>query len=119
MVSTTGRFTYLNPGIFLSDGDNETVHFAGPMPFAGVIETVVFWTSGALGASLGIDLLDGALNGAGTGVINSSEDNLNGYDINVAVNYGFDAGTILRLLVDNITAKDIGCNATIKIWLPF
>lgn len=113
------EFIYISPSIFISDADNETVAMAGPMPYAGEVDSVMYWTGGAIGASVGIDLIDGGDDGSGSDVIDSSDDNLNGYDLNTGVAYGFDSGTVLKVTVDDITAQDIVVCAMVKLWLPY
>ena len=67
---------------------------------------VSYFTDQALGSSVGVDVVDGATDGNGSGVIDSCSDNLNGSDINdLTTPYDLSAGDYINVVIDNITAS--------------
>lgn len=97
--------------------DNETMGL-GRVWSAGTVVRVVYWTASALGAGAGIDVLDGGTDGSGAAVIDSSSDNLNGWDANdLTTPHALSAGDYLRVKFDNFTTtpNDIVVDVQIKV----
>lgn len=103
---------------FYPDADNEIRPFC-IVPFPARIREVDWWTGAALGASLGVDLLDGGAAGSGTTGITSSADNLNGYETDDGLSYELTAGFRLRVRFDNYgSATDVGVSVYMELFLP-
>lgn len=84
---------------------------------AGTVVRVVYFTSAALGASMGIDILDGGTDGSGTDVIDSCSDNLNGLDANdLTTPYSLSAGDYVNVKFDAADASvDFVVDIQIKV----
>ncbi len=91
----------------VSATDNETLGISKVWNDCTVVR-VVYWTSGVLGGSNGIDILDGGAAGSGSDIIDSSSDNLDGFDANdLPTPYALSAGDFIRIKFDDFdTAPD-------------
>ncbi len=102
-------------GLTIPDGDDETLDMivmSGP----GLVKHVSFATSGVLGGGLSVDLINAGINGTAVTVAQKSTDNLNGEEDFDGVDDVFQDGTVYRLLVDNITAKDVVCQVEVELY---
>jgi len=94
--------------------DNVTYKIA-KMINAGIVKSVTFNTSAALGSSLGIDIIDGGTAGAGTDVIVACTDNLNGVETKApATAYVLVSGNYLNVKFDD-NAGTIISNVTVIV----
>jgi len=67
---------------------------------------VLYDTSQLIGTTSGIDIVDGGSAGAGTDVIDSCSDNLNGIDYNALTTpYALSAGDYVNVTFDDLTAS--------------
>ena len=92
-----------------SDAENMTIYIC---EWETLLTRVVFCTDAALGANLGVDLIDGGVAGAGTDVIQASSDNLNGSEA-FTLEYLMDLGDRIDLTFDNYAAA-IGITWTVE-----
>lgn len=86
---------------FTRSADNVTTDLV-KLLHAGNVVAVTYFTEGALGATEGIDVIDGGADASGTAVIDSCSDNLDGKDHNVVTPYAMLAGEWLRVKVDDL-----------------
>lgn len=97
-IYTIEHITFSGEGL-----DNQTIKLAR-MWSAGTVVRITYFTDQALGTNLGIDVLDGGTDGAGTTVIDSCSDNLNGLDSNdLTTPLALSAGDYICVKVDDIT----------------
>jgi|GEM_PF-737070 len=108
--------TYTVPLTVAGSFDNQTVKVADLMEPAEVVG-VTYFTAGALGEGLGIDVVDGGADGTGTDVICSCSDNLNGLEVEdtISATHGvLAAGDVINVTIDDL-ASAVYCVVT--IWL--
>ena len=92
--------------------DNQTVK-AAKLKKAGELIRATYFTAGALGSGLGIDVVDGGTDGSGTDVVDSCSDNLNGLDANdISSSNTFSAGDHINVTFDDF-ASAIYCSVTL------
>jgi len=96
--------------------DNQTVKLYKCWSACTVVR-VAYFTNQACGTNLGIDVVDGGTAGAGTTVIDSCSDNLNGSDVNdLTTPYALSAGDYINVTVDDVTASTfISVMITLKV----
>jgi len=102
-IYTIEHITFTSDGAF----DNTTIKLARVWSDCTVIR-ITYFTSQALGTSLGLDVLDGGAAGSGTDVIDSCSDDLSGLDSNdLSTPYALSAGDYICVKADNIAASTI------------
>lgn len=97
--------------------DNQTIDMGAIANDCEVVE-VSYFTNAAAGSGVGIDLVDGGADGSGSEVIDSSEDNLNGIDVNTLTTpHIMLSGEHLKITVDDIGATFVMVKVTLKVVL--
>lgn len=95
--------------------DNANVPIAKMIRAAKVVGAT-YYTSAALGSGVGIDIIDGGSNGAGTDVICASADNLAGLEADAPTSSNFiDAAHYLNVKADNFDSTQLAIvNVTVR-----
>ena len=94
--------------------DDETIGWFN-MPAAGILLQADYWSSAALGAGVGIDVIDGGADGSGSTVMDSSSDNLNGYESSTTItSAAIDASDWIKITFDDFTGAT-DCTVTLHI----
>jgi len=87
------------------------------VPDACVVQAVTYWTAAALGSGMGIDVVNGGAAGAGTDVICSCSDNLNGVEAENTISGAYSSlaeGHYLNVVFDNYATPTL---CVVTIWL--
>lgn len=99
--------------VFAGSVDNQTVKL-GPVPVDCEITTISYFTAAALGSGVGIDVVDGGTDGTGSAVVDSSDDNLDGQDVNESVGHALTAGDHINITFDDFDAATL-CVVTVTL----
>lgn len=114
----SGVYTIEHIVCLVSATDNEILGISKVWNECTVVR-VVYWTSGALGGGFGIDILDGGASGSGSTVIDSSTDNLTGFDSSdLSTPYTLSAGDYVRIEFDNFSTAPDYISVDIQLKVP-